>query len=100
MGLQQIRNTVMILFVAMKMPHSIECIRYMDLHRITPTLIDLYLLITDDVIMPLATSKEMPLEALKDAKKTLSMRKLGLVVRGERRPKPFSRLWDVKGRSI
>ena len=52
-----------------------------------PTFINRYTRPTDDVIMPLATSAVMRVQALEDAKTTPPKRKLGLMVRGERRPK-------------
>ena len=52
-----------------------------------PTFINRYTRPTDDVIMPLATSTEMRTKALEDAITSPPKRKLGLMVRGERRPK-------------
>ena len=52
-----------------------------------PTFINRYTRPTDDVIMPLATSTAMRVQALEDAKTKPPKRKLGLMVRGERRPK-------------
>ena len=62
-----------------------------------PTFINRYTRPTDDVIMPLATSKAMRFQALEDAKKTFPKRKLGLMVRGERRPKPLQGWGMSKG---
>ena len=51
------------------------------------TFINRYTQPTDDVIMPLATTTAMRAQALEDAKSNPPKRKLGLMVRGERRPK-------------